>query len=199
MQPILPLLRGSFLIALIRAPTVAFFQIIQLSKQSILAAIFFGQFFHLADTSSSWPLKGIQCLDILAKKCAAIKKPWGQLPLKALDLIGLDLDGLAVFFSSWSHTHRQFPARPHSRHNRPHTHRPAWSRPVLHQHFIDIVFVEKGHLGKIIRKLLGNFGNQLFGVNVPAEFHQIVGNGLLPLGIGIVHLVGMADKLRVGR
>ena len=72
-------------------------------------------------------------------------------------------------------------------------------RPVLHQHFIDIIFVEKSHLGKIIKELLGNFGNQLFWVNIPAEFHQIVGNVLLPSGIGIVHLVGMADKLRVGR
>ena len=53
-------------------------------------------------------------------------------------------------------------------------------------------------MGKIIQKLLGNFGNQLFGVNIPTESHQIAGNGLLPLGIGIVHLVGMADKLRVG-
>ena len=53
-------------------------------------------------------------------------------------------------------------------------------------------------MGKIIQKLLGNFGNQLFGVNIPTELHQIVGNGLLPSGIGIVHLVGMADKLRVG-
>ena len=144
-------------------------------------------------------LKGIQRLDILLKKVCGNQSLGEQLTLKALDLIGLDLDGLAVFFFLLGHILiGNFP--------------PGLIaviadcihivlhglRPVLHQHFIDIEFVEKIHLGKIIQKLLGNFGNQLFGVNIPAEFHQIVGNGLLPSGIGIVYLVGMADKFRVG-
>ena len=144
-------------------------------------------------------LKGIQRLNILLKKVCGNQSLGEQFTLKALDLIGLDLDGLAVFFFLLSHILiGNFPPslvaviadRIHIiLHG---------LRPVFHQHFIDIVFVEKSHLGKIIKELLGNFGNQLFGVNVPAEFHQIVGNGLLPSGIGIVHLVGMADKLRVG-
>ena len=144
-------------------------------------------------------LKGIQRLDILLKKVCGNQSLGEQLTLKALDLIGLDLDGLAVFSFLLSHIliGNFSPGLIAVIADRIHIVLHGL-RPVLHQHFIDIVFVEKSHLGKIIQKLLGNFGNQLFGVNIPTELHQIVGNGLLPSGIGIVHLVGMADKLRVG-
>ena len=121
-----------------------------------------------------------------------------QFALKALDLIGPDLNGLAVFFFLLDYILIGYfsPGLIAVVADRIHIVLHSL-RPVFHQHFIDIILVQKRHLGKIGQQQFRNSGNQLLWLDSLIQLHQIGGHSLFPPGISVVHLIRMVNKFRV--